>query len=447
MTKLKSLLALALTAVMATAGMVLVAAPAAAETTQPCVSGVSDKLPVILVHGLGSSGKTWGSANDGNSMLGMLSHTDGLYVDAFDYSAHNQVWVDDQNIGPALAKRIACVAAASRAGGGYGKVVVIGHSMGGLAARYASSLTINGRKVSDDMGLVITIGTPNTGSGWANIHYFLSEMCPHVQWGPAADNNPCALTALEGLASQSDRLAKLPWLPSSVPVLALAGNVTITTNLFHLTIKNTLSDLVVSNKSALEYGSETRFPFSGYSNASCEMSIRTVQLWPSQPQPPAELLPNCWHSALTHNSTIMQNVVRALTSFRQQNQGARLVGTWTDGGNPPQVTLKITSSTRGTLDYLNLWGDPGSTHRLHYGLVLKPNGNGLVATTSAMGCFVGPADNPYPTTPSTVCNNGGPVNFPPNGSTVNLNLVGGNKIQVVWNSSAWTGPPATLSKN
>ena len=49
-----------------------------------------------------------------------------------------------------------------------GKVILIDHSMGGLATRYAAAQTVDGRPVWDEIGLVVTLGTPNLGSGWAN---------------------------------------------------------------------------------------------------------------------------------------------------------------------------------------------------------------------------------------------------------------------------------------
>ena len=100
-----------------------------------------------------------------SSLIGVAQQVPGAQVYAFDYSQVDSHWVTDPYIGPKLAKGIECLAEA------YGnKVVLVGHSMGGLAIREAMSHeTSAGTPVSELVSQVFTVATPNTGSVYADI--------------------------------------------------------------------------------------------------------------------------------------------------------------------------------------------------------------------------------------------------------------------------------------
>ena len=67
-------------------------------------------------------------------MAGVIKAIPGARVLKFDYSQVNTKWVDNPDIGPALADYIHQVARASGR-----PVIVVGFSMGGLAIRYAAT--------------------------------------------------------------------------------------------------------------------------------------------------------------------------------------------------------------------------------------------------------------------------------------------------------------------
>lgn len=138
--------------------------------------GASGKyVPVVYVHGWTSSsthdesGKgafsakpdlltsRIGSASPARSLIGNIQELGGTAAFTFDYSRYASRWVTDENIGPSLAKSLGCLADKSGE-----KVIVVAHSMGGLATRQA--LAQGGDDLAAKVSQVITFGTPNTGS-------------------------------------------------------------------------------------------------------------------------------------------------------------------------------------------------------------------------------------------------------------------------------------------
>lgn len=323
------LLAVSLAAIVLGSGL---SAPAiAAAPTKPCIDTgkLGTKVPVILVHGWNSNGESWGKDDDKASMVRAINNVEGVYLDRpFDYGKHNQSWVDNNAIGPKLAERIACVAAASREAQGVGKVIVIGHSMGGLATRFAANRKVNGRAVADDLGLVITIGTPHLGSAWGNV---VEDVLTPLCWGVdkvshIGDNNPCALTAVKGLAMGSDRLNKLPWIPKKVPVFQLAGDVSLKTQLFNVTVAPTFSDLIVGTASAQHYGPHKEYSSTrGPNTADCGLAMKGLHEIIADAA--FGKLPSCWHSALVRDKQTQERVTGAIDRY-VGNLTAPFIGKW-----------------------------------------------------------------------------------------------------------------------
>jgi hypothetical protein len=325
----KRLLAASLTVITLSAG---IATPSmAAAPTKPCIDTkkLGTKVPVILVHGWNSNGGSWGKDSDTKSMVHAINNVSGVYLDTpFDYSKQNQSWVDNNAIGPKLAERIACVAAASREAKGAGRVVVVGHSMGGLATRFAANRKVNDRAVADDLGLVITIGTPHLGSAWGNV---IDDVLTPLCWGVdkvshIGDNNPCALTAMKGLSMGSDRLAKLPRIPKKVPVFQLAGDVSLTTPIFNVTVVPSFSDLIVGTASAQDYGPHKEFSSTrGPNTSDCGIAMSALNNVIAMAA--FNKLPSCWHSGLIRDKQTQQRVTGAISRY-VGNLTASFVGEW-----------------------------------------------------------------------------------------------------------------------
>lgn len=245
-----------------------------------CASDFGVRIPMLLIHGLNGFEAMWGDDKALTSMYAAVRMPNVIRL-TFDYKNVNSEWVTNKDIGPKLAERIDCLAQNSLAGKGKGKVIVVAHSMGGLAARFALSQTVQGRKVADEVGLVITIGTPHDGSFWPN----LCEELKKVKVEPPL----CHGSAIPALRLGSKELAELPLFPVSVPVKALSGNVSVMTVILPSAFVPTpvpvptFSDLAVAVKSADKYATTTYqgdgrrtfdciawVPVPGSSDAPCE---------------------------------------------------------------------------------------------------------------------------------------------------------------------------------
>lgn len=186
-----------------------------------------------------------GTARPARTLIGNVQDLGGTAPFTFDYATYASRWVTDDNIGPALAKTLSCLHEKSGE-----KVVVVTHSMGGLATRQA--LAVGGPDLISKISQVITFGTPNTGSIgaafvaaganaaavppglWQLFRLWLSY-CGKLK---SEDQNrsdllcwsflPHALTSFDSEAAQalrsgSRQLKELaPW-PAGLPVHSLAG--------------------------------------------------------------------------------------------------------------------------------------------------------------------------------------------------------------------------------
>jgi len=230
---------------------ILPATPAQAQASG-CLPDVGKEVPVLFVHGFNSNSRIWG--DDQHNFRKTVNDLGEISTHAFSYEQNSWRWITDEHIGHALADQITCMATSSRQQGGRGQVIVVAHSMGGLAVRQAMS---ENSEVIKDLGLVITIATPNEGSfvGQQTLAS-LRVLCALDVTGScnsSLDTLSKVLTSLPGLAAGSNELRQLPDWPSIVPVYAIAGNIALHYNLFGAEFDATYSgnDTLVTVKSAL----------------------------------------------------------------------------------------------------------------------------------------------------------------------------------------------------
>jgi pimeloyl-ACP methyl ester carboxylesterase len=367
------IMALLTTAAAVVAILVLPATQSLAASSG-CAPDLRDQTPVVLVHGFTGSPNDWGNPSDRGSMFHAVASVPHTYVRTFDYSQWGTSWVDNTHIGPALASFIDCLSRTSVKHGGPGKVVLVDHSMGGLATRYAANLTVSGRKVSDEVGLVITLGTPNLGSGWANFFDPLVAGICRNTWPVSQLSPDCRdYSALKGLSEDSQQIRELPWLPTSIPLQAVAGDVTLSATLFRSTATDdTNSDLVVGTGSALAAIQELRSLEEGTGDTTVRCTQGVTHA----------LSAACWHKGLVTNKKVQRQVMDSIAAYQ-------LNGPWEpfmwDNGKWYVHDAHMTIVPRGNS---TVWWSAGSCDLNRMPGVMC-NGNALVTFKPAAGGLLG----------------------------------------------------------
>lgn len=364
----------------------LTPAPAPAAPAQTCaqVAAVGTRplagsTPVVFVHGINSNAGMWTTGR--NSIADQVGALTGVSAWTFDYSQASLEWVTDKRIGPRLASAIGCLADAS----GH-PVIVVAHSMGGLATQYALSQPDTydpGADVSAHVAEVITIGTPFTGSLLLTIAELgvdaagatspeadlaISAVLAACAGWAAPDNadNPCGLLSVadspvgSALLYHSADIAALPPWPDGVPVLATAGDIEEHVDIgpFHAALS--LGDVPVSLDSATAQDSAGN-PVT----ATCP-NVSVMDL--------IERTSPCYHQALPGNPTIVAAVIAAIEGITSDPCPA---------GSPPVAppagwqALPDTNLTQG--------GDPGGvcvqSDALYWGGIQMPGRGGDYTVT------------------------------------------------------------------
>lgn len=251
---------------------------ASAAPQHSCPGNLGAKTPVLLVHGYNDDANRWKNSYrrfcDARTWATTFNYGDR----SARYGDPSLQWVKDARIGPALAQTISDLAAQSAQGNGPGKVVVIAHSMGGLALRCALvDACAHHGDLRTKVGAAVTFDTPNTGSflrgngsiaesalvtaatwmvsggcfaaelraGVAGaLLEFATQFCRHltgVLTGPAA----------QAFTRGSTQLNTLPELAGDFPLTAVAGRIALKTTLFyHDVTLGHVGDLVVGEDSA-----------------------------------------------------------------------------------------------------------------------------------------------------------------------------------------------------
>jgi triacylglycerol lipase len=253
------------------------AVPADAGASLPRTCGKVTRLvgearrgstPVLFVHGFAGSPADFRRSLGAGSMLSTVGAIERTATYVFDYREDSRQWVTDPAIGPALARAIDCLRRKSGR-----RVMVIAHSMGGLAVRYAQAQTIDERPVADAIARVLTVGTPTHGvillsvtSG--KIGDVLVQAAADAL-GDACDERPgrkrrrlCALLeaasapAVAAMTPDSRELAELPpWRPG-LGVRPIAADLRLRVSVFGYGTTVSLGDIVATVDSATADGTQ-----------------------------------------------------------------------------------------------------------------------------------------------------------------------------------------------
>jgi pimeloyl-ACP methyl ester carboxylesterase len=307
---------------------------------EPAAQNQPGATPVLFVHGMGSSPATWTA--DGHALPYQVAALGDTSVWAFDYSSAALDWVTDPRIGPALGASIACLARE------FGqKVIVVAHSMGGLATQDAVSLPDGaGGTDADHVQEVITLGTPFRGSafltamqnGTSGLEGILAAIpSPYTKAtaagieaalglcaaDAAADNSnawcgPLASLgrspAGSGLEYDSAEIAALPAWPSTLPVLPMAGDITDTLGVGSASVTADLGDVPVTLDSATAHDSAGVAPVVIH----CRLA-NGIQAIASSP---------CMHTQLMNDPVIRDDVVRVIDGLVHRKPATDIAGTW-----------------------------------------------------------------------------------------------------------------------
>lgn len=250
-----------LVALMLLAGLTSVPAPAAiaddcSRQSDPIPSALPG-TPVVYVHG-------WLGSNAGSSdaQAKLIKSLGGAFpVLGFDYGPSDTTWAADPSISGCLAGYIEKAAAASKAGGGSGKVVAVAHSMGGIGVRAASANT-------PDLEGLVTIGTPHMGSPLAGGYATFNEWINRLWQGIPTPFPPSGSAASACLAwPRPSGCAAVPYLANGQKIATIAGQIEVKDSLFDLSVLPTstydIGDSIVLKSSANGYEGSSPGPAGG----------------------------------------------------------------------------------------------------------------------------------------------------------------------------------------
>ncbi|GAA3001230.1 esterase/lipase family protein [Actinokineospora diospyrosa] len=222
-----------------------------ARSTAAEVGQAKGKRPVVFVHGWTGDPMTDSARKLSDQLGGKIS----TYT--FDYSKWSSYWASDPHIAPCLATYLGQVSAAYKKAGGDGKLIVVAHSMGGLAVRYA--LTPELAKV---VPYVITLGTPQLGSPWGGeggparlVEVFQHALGKKLPPADGRDGGKCLAEHSKGSSLPRGCGDLPPWLPTGVNLTQIGGDATVNRTFFGWTAYSIplASDGVVPLSSAHGY--------------------------------------------------------------------------------------------------------------------------------------------------------------------------------------------------
>jgi pimeloyl-ACP methyl ester carboxylesterase len=305
--------------IQASASSCLASLPQVQQVRGDGISSLGGSTPVLFVHGINSGPGVW-DPDSASSVSGQVARLRGATAWTFSYAHQSLLWVTNPAIGPALARAITCLSAMS----GH-QVMVVGHSMGGLATQFA--LGQDNGQVAADTAELITIGTPFQGSLPLSIAEkvingapLVSDLNPQVVAVEAllsacagiadhSDTNPCWLASAlrspvgTALEAGSRSIAQLPAWPADVPVFDTAGDMKL-----FVGINGHGFDIYFGD------GAGTVSSATAHDTAGTPLVERCMKPVQDFLQIDQDL---CFHTSLPHNPAIVSAIVAAVRAQTQ----------------------------------------------------------------------------------------------------------------------------------
>jgi pimeloyl-ACP methyl ester carboxylesterase len=336
----------AVVAVLAGSLAVPTAASAVAQDNGPCVTSqlqqvpggstsLAGSVPVVFIHGIISKPGMWKPTTPG-SIAYQAARISGITAWTFNYQPESLDWVTNPAIGPAFASRLACLGTTS----GH-KVIVVAHSMGGLATQYAlAQPDPDGGTVGSHVAEVITVGTPYQGSEILTAmqlarlgtaldppDYLEAALGEAVLSACAGHTSGiCALPAVlpsqvgTALELNSPAIAQLPLWPAGLPVLDIAGDMGLLIGVGHIFVVHRfdVGDVAVTA------GSATAHDTAGAPVIKHCNSLKLLGAIYGNPGP-------CFHTRLVNDADIIGKILTAIQQYLASVTGGSLAsytGTW-----------------------------------------------------------------------------------------------------------------------
>jgi pimeloyl-ACP methyl ester carboxylesterase len=285
-------------------------------------------VPVVFIHGITSSPAMWGPSSP-SSIAGQAAKVSGVTVWTFGYAPESLDWVTDQAIGPAFASALACLAHVSGR-----KVIVVAHSMGGLATQYAlAQPDPYGGTVASRVAEVVTLGTPYDGStlltvmqalrfgtkGSAPVAYTVAarailSLCAGQTSGFCGLLNIMPSQVGTDLETGSSAIAKLPPWPHGLPVLDTAGDMDLRFGIGSLGFQVNFGDGPVTLGSATDHNTAGP-PVVLHCNAVQSLLTAEYLLNPGP----------CFHTHLAQDAVIIAAVLSVIRTASIQKLNLQLV--------------------------------------------------------------------------------------------------------------------------
>ncbi len=192
-----------------------------------------DRQPLVLVHGWTGTASGWDTTIQGLKQR-LPDNFDYL---TFDYSSANTDWAAEPTVADCLARYVNAVGEQHQRAGGDGKVYIVAHSMGGLAALFASDTAYTRSPIAEEhFGGLVTVGTPYQGSPFGNtLPAEIKETWDEL-WSPNKTLPPRMSNAAKCLARHDEK----HWMPSGCPKPPAAPGRPITMISTTTTISRTL---------------------------------------------------------------------------------------------------------------------------------------------------------------------------------------------------------------
>jgi pimeloyl-ACP methyl ester carboxylesterase len=438
-------------------------------------TSLAGSTPVVFIHGIISSASMWKASTPG-AIAYQAARMSGATAWTFNYGPDALDWVTNPAIGPAFASRLACLARYS----GH-SVIVVGHSMGGLATQYAvAQPDPYGGTVGDHVGAVITIGTPYQGSELltamqlARAAALTQAILDPSQWPEAALGEavlsacaghtsgicalPAVLTAPVGtdLELYSGSIAALPLWPTRLPVLDIAGDMGLLIGVGHVFVVHRfdVGDVAVT------MGSATAHNTMGAPIIKLCNSLTLLGAVYGDPGP-------CFHTHLVNDGDIISDVLNAIRAELPTSYSSYLGRFYAHDyelciGQALDMTSATAASNppcggNGTSGWERMWGcgyPSGGCGFAWIALRFTYHADGTVTATpsSAPVPVPGPVGGSFYDDGLTVCTlnaagnivpcNAGVTGIPPEGLTPGsqqLSLVSGGVLKVTLPQGYWGG--------